>query len=727
MWQRCLICEAGNNPKRPRGTKMIKQQIVLPAPKRRRHWAILALLGLAAVWLPFNTTPAYAASFTVTTEAEFIAALADSSPNIDIVLGGDITINSAQTITAGKTVTITSDSGQHMIKRGASLSGMTLGDIMLRVMSGASLSVTNTIFDGTGVAAQQTALWAEGTVVLGDGVIFQNHQIDVDLGLPNNWGVINVTDGSLTLEGNAQIINNTVNIGTVTCTTDSELRVTDTVKVSGNTATYIAAAFYINDGCHANLDGQVKITNNQSPNFIIEIVGDPWFPPVATISGDVEIADNQTNSAIVNVATAHADISGDVRIHNNTGGGWDGCALQAAYMYAYPGYPGSVSLSGNVQIYENTCTSSMGTVLVWGDSENPSVIDITGNVQIYDNKSGDGGGVALLNANANISGQVKIHDNTATGMGGGALVMQASQLTIAGSTEITGNTAGNDGGGIYVAGADAVLSLADTVAISDNTAGNNGGGIGFNSNVTTVLDIPGGVSITGNTAGTNGGGINLAYNQLPQLTVAAGATFSGNSAATWATRNPADDALYASNITDTTWTAPFAQGYNNYDITYANAELQYTVTFEPNAGGQTVIIDPFYETPESVAQTALPVSATVSAGGTIALNGIAGALPANPVWPGYVFLGWNTASDGSGDVFTADTIVDENITVYALWGWLDVTTTVTLPAEEPPAAPETPDAPAGGFVTGGNPFAPMLAVGLAALAGMLWRRRLYVE
>ena len=40
-------------------------------------------------------------------------------------------------------------------------------------------------------------------------------------------------------------------------------------------------------------------------------------------------------------------------------------------------------------------------------------------------------------------------------------------------------------------------------------------------------------------------------------------------------------------------------------------------------------------------------------------------MPKNPVKDGYVFTGWNTAKDGSGQEFTADTIVTENITVYA--------------------------------------------------------------
>ena len=40
---------------------------------------------------------------------------------------------------------------------------------------------------------------------------------------------------------------------------------------------------------------------------------------------------------------------------------------------------------------------------------------------------------------------------------------------------------------------------------------------------------------------------------------------------------------------------------------------------------------------------------------------------ANPTRSGYIFTGWNTKADGSGDAFTATTDVSSNITVYAQW------------------------------------------------------------
>lgn len=48
-------------------------------------------------------------------------------------------------------------------------------------------------------------------------------------------------------------------------------------------------------------------------------------------------------------------------------------------------------------------------------------------------------------------------------------------------------------------------------------------------------------------------------------------------------------------------------------------------------------------------------------------NTTVGLLPSEPANNGYIFGGWNTESDGTGNVFTANTVVSNNITVYAKW------------------------------------------------------------
>lgn len=46
------------------------------------------------------------------------------------------------------------------------------------------------------------------------------------------------------------------------------------------------------------------------------------------------------------------------------------------------------------------------------------------------------------------------------------------------------------------------------------------------------------------------------------------------------------------------------------------------------------------------------------------------AFPANPSRSGYVFQGWNTKADGTGDAFSNATAVTADVTVYAQWGQL---------------------------------------------------------
>ena len=55
-------------------------------------------------------------------------------------------------------------------------------------------------------------------------------------------------------------------------------------------------------------------------------------------------------------------------------------------------------------------------------------------------------------------------------------------------------------------------------------------------------------------------------------------------------------------------------------------------------------------------------------------------LPADPTKEGYTFKGWNTKADGTGETVTADTVVSDELEVYAIFA-----------KTETPKDPETPD------------------------------------
>jgi len=119
---------------------------------------------------------------------------------------------------------------------------------------------------------------------------------------------------------------------------------------------------------------------------------------------------------------------------------------------------------------------------------------------------------------------------------------------------------------------------------------------------------------------------------------------------------------------DGTGTAFTASTIVTEDITvYAKWTYAITVTFEMNDG-----------------------SGTTHATKVLSSSGALGAanFPGDPTPPsGMVFAGWNTASDGSGSVFTASITVTTSITVYAKW--LQKVYIAAIPDVTPPVADET--------------------------------------
>jgi hypothetical protein len=86
-----------------------------------------------------------------------------------------------------------------------------------------------------------------------------------------------------------------------------------------------------------------------------------------------------------------------------------------------------------------------------------------------------------------------------------------------------------------------------------------------------------GGKISDNTAINNGGGVWVDAENLYKLFVFEGVVFENNQALVAYNRNPADDQLYNTQIAKkVTWTTPFTQGYNNYDISYTNGNLYAT-------------------------------------------------------------------------------------------------------------------------------------------------------
>ncbi|MCL1891268.1 MAG: InlB B-repeat-containing protein [Coriobacteriia bacterium] len=357
-----------------------------------------------------------------------------------------------------------------------------------------------------------------------------------------------------------------------------------------------------------------------------------------------------------------------------------------------------------------------------------------------------GGGVCSYNTFI-MSGEALITDTSAEN--GGAVQVLGGTFTMLDDARIERGTATNNGGGVYVADDAAFIMEGGTV--SSCWAGVSGGGVYVEPNATTAIQAG---SILFNTAGKNGGGVWLTDTNvgLERLSVAAGVVFYGNYAQMPSVQNraSADDAVYKAHIGDNgegvMWSAPFEQGYNNYDISYAPTitEAQVVVVSEGAVGasgsgeyaaGDLVLIDAgmregyvfagwtaepsyaqllsltdtataFYMPADAVTVTAnwepknclITYNANAGNGQPQSPNTIEGTmeqqlaaydskvtlsknafvsgrfLPWAPdTYIADVFLGWNTAPDGSGTPYTNEQVfdpwllTDDTLTLYAMW------------------------------------------------------------
>jgi len=233
---------------------------------------------------------------------------------------------------------------------------------------------------------------------------------------------------------------------------------------------------------------------------------------------------------------------------------------------------------------------------------------------------------------------------------GGTLIMNQGSR-ISGNTNTT-STAANMGGGVHVASG-GTFHMFDG-AISGNTVWNNGGGV-YVANAGT-FNMRGG-TIYGNAAASQGGGVfiiaggnfRISDGMILGSDAAEGAntTATSNGASLHGTASVGTFDGAGLFVESTSWTLPTT----NVTIDVENGEWQnetFTVTFNSNGGTGTV--------PALSVPAGLGIAITIPGGGGLSR-------------PGYVFAGWNTATDGTGTAFTAGTThtPTANMALYARW------------------------------------------------------------
>lgn len=327
-------------------------------------------------------------------------------------------------------------------------------------------------------------------------------------------------------------------------------------------------------------------------------------------------------------------------------------------------YGGGISIGNTVtlnitggKIYGNTAATNGGGVYAATGSGGVT-LNISGG-EISDNTSGTyGGGVYVgQNATANITGG-KIAGNTAINGGGLYLTSTVAGKAFAVSNcDISDNKASN-GGGVYLYSTAAIPTsiMLSNCTVSANKATTHGGGLyGSTGSSINITDS----NIRGNAATSNGGGVYAA--DLAKLTTN-NVTFQKNKASTgyrWTVDVNSSDPtvksyseMHTANIVDTTYTVPFTNAYNNYDVNFAYGEsikaADLIISYNPNGGTGGLDVTGF-EYGE--------------------MHTVLSADAAGVAKSGLEFAGWNTQANASGAAYSAgeSITVTGDLTLYALW------------------------------------------------------------
>ena len=171
----------------------------------------------------------------------------------------------------------------------------------------------------------------------------------------------------------------------------------------------------------------------------------------------------------------------------------------------------TLSIRGFITIQSQRSISDIATPTVnrGGISVNGGTLNISGDTNIRNNNWDNGGAISMAyNGTLNMSGNSKITENTSYANGGGIHVQGNSAFNMTGNSIINGNTTYGNGGGIFVAG-NSSINISGTSRITENIASADGGGIFANGQGQGVrIVMSGNVRISENTA-QRGGGIAL--------------------------------------------------------------------------------------------------------------------------------------------------------------------------------------------------------------------------
>lgn len=178
------------------------------------------------------------------------------------------------------------------------------------------------------------------------------------------------------------------------------------------------------------------------------------------------------------------------------------------------GFSVDLNSTGNVSIINNIAKDYGGGVCI-----NEGFFNVEGtNIKVGKNNASNGGGVAVLAGNFDLSaGTIGGLEEANTATNGGGVYVSGGDVLITGTGAISYNIALENGGGVYVANGNVKMIGG---LIDNNTASNkDGGGIYVSANNKDVsVEILSG-SITNNKANLNGGALSVVGNKSGSETI----------------------------------------------------------------------------------------------------------------------------------------------------------------------------------------------------------------
>ena len=420
---------------------------------------------------------------------------------VDAAQSGD-TIELLKTVTsdgnitiAGKALTITGNA----LERAAGDTAVNL----ITVAGDASLTLRAITVDGKELSAKVPLIRVEegGALTLESGAVLQNSKVEPWDTPATNWGGAVLTYGTLTMNGDSCIQNNSAFYGGgVVVWNNGSLIMNDSSCIRNNNATLGGGVrSYFDDmtryydrssaGSTIVMNGNASIYGNYAKN---EGGGIDSQVGTLTMNGASSITGNSTGymgGGVHNQSFSKFTMNDNASITNNSSVSLGGGISNVAGSSAANGAPqvtadepmaGYLVMNGNSSVSNNTANSGGGVY----------------NHQVLSNYEGTFGAVMTMNDNSTVA------ENTATG-GGGVLI--GERFTMNGGTIV--NNSASFGGGAYYSylqtghNAEVVINQGE---ICNNQAAKAGGGLYLCYGVNMVMR---GGSIHHNEAATNGGGI----------------------------------------------------------------------------------------------------------------------------------------------------------------------------------------------------------------------------